>query len=102
MSRLAAVVFDMDGVLIDSEPLWQDAEIEVFGTLGVALTRDLIALARYLLVPGGRLVFFLPTVTEEYKGIDIPTVDGMRELKVGDGSVQEFGQWSRRVSLCLA
>jgi len=64
----------------------------------VALTRDLIALARYLLVPRGRLVFFLPTVTEEYQGIDIPVVEGMRELKVGEGSVQDFGAWSRRVS----
>ena len=29
----------MDGLLIDSEPLWQAAEIEVFGEVGVALTR---------------------------------------------------------------
>lgn len=31
----------MDGVLIDSEPLWQDAEIDVFGDIGVALTREM-------------------------------------------------------------
>lgn len=29
----------MDGLLIDSEPLWQEAEIEVFGAFGVTLTR---------------------------------------------------------------
>ncbi len=34
-----AVVFDMDGVLVDSEPLWHEAEIEVFGALGLTLTR---------------------------------------------------------------
>jgi len=62
------------------------------------LTLDLIRLARYLLVPKGRLVFFLPTVTEEYDAIDIPIVEGMRELKWGEGSVQDFGKWSRRVS----
>ncbi len=38
-SPLRAAIFDMDGLLIDSEPLWQDAEIEVFGEVGVPLTR---------------------------------------------------------------
>lgn len=38
---IEAVVFDMDGLLIDSEPLWQEAEIEVFGRVGVALDRAL-------------------------------------------------------------
>ncbi len=32
-----ALVFDLDGVLIDSEPLWRRAEIEVFGDVGLAL-----------------------------------------------------------------
>ncbi|WWC85832.1 uncharacterized protein L201_000699 [Kwoniella dendrophila CBS 6074] len=61
------------------------------------LTLDLVQLARYLLVPGGRLVFFLPTVTEDYQEIDVPVVEGMRELKVDQGSVQDFGKWGRRL-----
>lgn len=61
------------------------------------LTLDLILLARWILVPKGRLVFFLPTVNEDYDEIDIPKVEGMRELKIGDGSVQDFGKWGRRV-----
>jgi mannitol-1-/sugar-/sorbitol-6-/2-deoxyglucose-6-phosphatase len=36
---IAGVLFDMDGLLIDSEPLWQRAEMEVFGSVGLALTR---------------------------------------------------------------
>jgi sugar-phosphatase len=32
------VVFDMDGVLIDTEPVWRSVEIEVFGSLGLHLT----------------------------------------------------------------
>ncbi|TXT16049.1 hypothetical protein VHUM_00552 [Vanrija humicola] len=63
----------------------------------VDLTLDLIHLARYLLVKGGRLVFFLPTVTEDFDHVDVPIVDGMQELKWGDGSVQDFGKWGRRL-----
>jgi sugar-phosphatase len=36
-----AVVFDMDGLLIDSEPLWQQAEIEVFAGVGIELDASL-------------------------------------------------------------
>ncbi len=32
-----ALIFDMDGVLIDSEPLWRRAEIEQFATVGLRL-----------------------------------------------------------------
>jgi mannitol-1-/sugar-/sorbitol-6-/2-deoxyglucose-6-phosphatase len=35
-----AVIFDMDGVLVDSEPLWRQVEIEVFGSVGVVLTEE--------------------------------------------------------------
>ncbi|WP_397472339.1 hexitol phosphatase HxpB [Rheinheimera sp.] len=34
---IQAVIFDMDGVLIDSEPMWQQAELEVFSSLGVTI-----------------------------------------------------------------
>ena len=32
-----ALVFDMDGVLIDSEPLWRRAEVACFGEVGLEL-----------------------------------------------------------------
>jgi HAD superfamily hydrolase (TIGR01509 family) len=35
------VIFDMDGLLIDSEPLWGKAMREVFATVGVELTSEL-------------------------------------------------------------
>jgi sugar-phosphatase len=38
---MRAVIFDMDGVLIDSEPFWQESEIDVFGRAGLALTREM-------------------------------------------------------------
>lgn len=36
---MKAVIFDMDGVLIDSEPLWKIAEIEAFAKVGIDLTQ---------------------------------------------------------------
>lgn len=35
-----AVIFDMDGVIIDSEPLWRKAMIQGFGDFGVSFTED--------------------------------------------------------------
>jgi sugar-phosphatase len=36
-----AAIFDMDGLLIDSEPCWRQAEREVFGSVGVEITDDM-------------------------------------------------------------
>jgi sugar-phosphatase len=36
-----AVIFDMDGVVIDSEPFWREAEINVFGKIGIPMTEDM-------------------------------------------------------------
>ncbi len=36
-----AVIFDMDGTLIDSEPLWKEAEHHVFSSVGVKLSSEL-------------------------------------------------------------
>lgn len=39
MFKLA--IFDMDGLLIDSEPFWQEAQLEIFKTVGVPITLEM-------------------------------------------------------------
>ncbi len=39
--QIQAIIFDMDGLLVDSEPCWQKAEMEVFAKVGISLTLDM-------------------------------------------------------------
>lgn len=39
-SRLSAIIFDMDGILIDSEPTWQKAEFQTMRELGLEISFD--------------------------------------------------------------
>src|SRR3712207_5382043 len=39
-TTIDAIIFDMDGLLIDSEPLWRIAEIEVLSSVGAPITEE--------------------------------------------------------------
>ncbi|KAI9501122.1 hypothetical protein GGI25_005636 [Coemansia spiralis] len=55
---------------------------------------DLLGFAAEKLVVGGRLVYWLPTVTDEYDPKDIPLHPALRLVA---NSEQPFGSWSRRL-----
>ena len=38
---IKAVIFDMDGLLLDSEPFWQKMEIELIASVGVTITPEM-------------------------------------------------------------
>jgi mannitol-1-/sugar-/sorbitol-6-/2-deoxyglucose-6-phosphatase len=39
-TMIRAVIFDLDGVLIDSEPLWRKAEVEVYRSIGLPVSEQ--------------------------------------------------------------
>lgn len=55
---------------------------------------ELLKQALHLLKPGGRLVYWLPTITSEYNDSDVPQLPGLRLIA---NSEQDFGKWARRV-----
>ncbi|KAK4056504.1 hypothetical protein OIO90_002351 [Microbotryomycetes sp. JL221] len=59
-----------------------------------SVINSLISYSLYMLKPGGRLVFFLPTNNEEYRDVDVPCVPGMKLIS---NSSQDFGKWARRL-----
>jgi mannitol-1-/sugar-/sorbitol-6-/2-deoxyglucose-6-phosphatase len=40
LTGIKAIIFDMDGVIIDSEPLWRRAMIQSFNEIGIPFTDD--------------------------------------------------------------
>ena len=62
------------------------------------LITDLLAYASALLLPGGRLVFWLPTMNEDHAETAIPHHD---HFDLVAHSIQNFGRWSRRVRIHL-
>ena len=87
--QIHAAIFDMDGLLIDSEPLWDKAELEVMASLGVDIRRrnempDILGLRIDLVVD-------LWFAQQPWQGPD--------RAEVGS-SIALSNWWKRRVRCC--
>jgi len=60
--KKTAVIFDIDGLLINSEPLWNKAAAEIFRQYGISLTE-----AQYAITTGLRSKEFVAHWLHEYK-----------------------------------
>jgi sugar-phosphatase len=56
-----AVIFDMDGLLVDTEPMWEDVEITAFNAVGIPLTAEIHAETR-----GKRLVDAIEILSQRF------------------------------------
>ncbi len=96
---IKAVIFDMDGLLIDSEPLWEEAEMRVFSKIGVPLTREMTKQTMGLRIDEvvqhwyGRYPWNGPTQQEVQEGIVAKVIELVRvkgESKKGAKQIVKF------------
>ncbi len=98
-----ASIFDMDGLLIDSEVLWHEAEIEILGALGVPLSTTACRTTKGM---------FVNEVTAHWHGLHpwgpdpapddvaVTIVDRVIELIVTTGSLKPGAE--NAIELCAA
>lgn len=81
----AAVLFDMDGLLVDTEPLWTVAEVELAERLGGTWTEELKAR-----VVGTRLETAVPVILEGLGHVPTPALVGETMQRLLDRMVELF------------
>ena len=103
-----ALIFDMDGILIDTEPLWRRAEMDCFAELGLSLDE-----ADCLLTQGQRIdeavAFWFerapwtgPSCAEVTAGIVARLTDFVEREGVPMAGVREALDWAARSNWRLA
>jgi beta-phosphoglucomutase-like phosphatase (HAD superfamily) len=88
---IEAVIFDMDGLLIDSEPLWRKAEKEVFGQVGMMLVDEMCFETVGLRIDEVVQHWYdrHPWDNMTLKEVELAIVDRMAELIAADGQPLE-------------
>ena len=84
---MKAAIFDMDGLLLDSEPLWKEAEITVFNSVGVPLTKELCQETVGVRIDGVVRYWYkkFPWQKESLKSVEARILDEVSRLILKDG-----------------
>jgi HAD superfamily hydrolase (TIGR01509 family) len=103
-----AIIFDMDGLLIDSEPLWQSAEIDILRPLGVPLTREMCIQTLGLRIDEAVLYWHVrypwnqPSVPEVARQIMYRVIEMIGSVGQPMPGVPHAIEWARRQGAKLA
>ncbi|MFZ7171507.1 hexitol phosphatase HxpB [Avibacterium volantium] len=73
--KFQAVIFDMDGVLIDSEPFWKQAGVEVFGQIGIP-----VSLQEMQELTGMPALGIVKTVYQRYQKTPVPVEEMVKRM----------------------
>jgi sugar-phosphatase len=85
-----AAIFDMDGLLVDSEPLWHEAEIAVLGSVGVPLVASACRQTKGMFVNEVTHYWFerYPWEGPTPDQLAVDVVDAVMELVVSKGTLK--------------
>lgn len=92
MTKIKGVIFDMDGLLIDSEPLWRKAICTIYHNLGYTMTEEMAAstmgmrsdeVAKYWLN-------YFNDSENSYKDVELNTLSLVQELIEKEGEIMPF------------
>ena len=95
-----AAIFDMDGLLVDSEPLWHRAEITVLGALGVPLVASACRETKGMFVNEVTRYWFdrYPWAGPSTDEVAVDVVDAVMELVVAEGRLRPGAE--QAIELC--
>ncbi|WP_341224426.1 HAD-IA family hydrolase [uncultured Arcticibacterium sp.] len=99
---LKGFIFDMDGIIIDSEPLWKKAEKEVFSSLGVQLTEELCLITERMTTSEVTKFWFekFPWEGKTLKSTENSVVNRVSELIKKEGkAIKDVKDFIKRIKL---